>query len=260
MKRTVRDRLSRWKQSPRKWEVRYLASGVAAATGNLLKKHGAPGIDELLMPPIESMDVEILSDPDFRRSVDQVKELTCLDFARLANIWMLTRSAPSGLFLEVGSFRGGTARHICNAIPQNAPFYCFDPFETGGFEKLDPGDPVFKPTDFTETKYERVVALLASKQNAKAVRGFFPAAAEGLDLRNISFCHLDVDIYDATANSLEFLAPRLASKGMILVDDYGHRETPGVMKAVADFISAHPLFFVVPMFPCQALLLSKDLW
>jgi Methyltransferase domain len=261
MKKTLSERLLRWKASPHKWEIGYIASGTAKVARDMLHRDtDSQTQDKLLVPPIESTDVEILLDSEFLRSVNEIKELTCLDFARLANIWMLVQRAAPGLFFEVGSFKGGTARHICNAMPQDAPFYCFDPFEKGGFEGLGPDDSIFKPMDFTDTQYERVVLLLASKPNATVIQGFFPAAAEGLDLHDISFCHLDVDTYEATRNSLEFLAPRLAQKGIIVVDDYGHRETPGVVNAVADFLAAHPSFFVLPMFPCQAVILSKDLW
>ena len=48
-------------------------------------------------------------------------------------------------FLEVGAYRGGGALHILNAIgsrPQ--PFWCFDPFEGGGFEEITANDNYFR--------------------------------------------------------------------------------------------------------------------
>jgi hypothetical protein len=215
----------------------------------------------LLSPAIDIEYVAILFDPEFQSSVTQVKDYTCLDFARLANIWNLARLAGRGIFLEVGSYKGGTALHICNAIKhRHDDFYCFDPFEKGGFENLGDQDRCFKPSDFTDTRYEKVVKLLSGKPNARVIQGFFPAAAEGLDLRDIAFCHLDVDIYEATKKSLEFLAPRLATRSLIVVDDVDHRETPGVNKAVAEFLASHPSFLFIPMFPTQAVLLAKSLW
>lgn len=216
-----------------------------------------------LDPPVESEMMDILSYPAFRRSVSEVKDFTCLDIVRLANLWNLAQFAESGLFLEVGSFRGGTALHICNAVDDRggkARFLCFDPFESGGFEGLRDCDQAFKSTDFTNTRYDAVVELLAAKTYATAIQGFFPAAAEGLNLSQIAFCHLDVDIYEGTRQSLEYLAPRLAPRGLIVVDDFGHKECPGVRKAVTEFLAVHQEFQAIPMFPCQAVLLPKTLW
>ncbi|MGB7547412.1 MAG: class I SAM-dependent methyltransferase [Terracidiphilus sp.] len=215
----------------------------------------------MLTPAIEAEYVDILFDPKFRSSVAQVKDFTCLDIARLANLWTLVRMAGPGVFLEIGSYKGGTALHICNAMEDpDALFYCFDPFETGGFERIGDCDQAFKPTDFMDTQYAAVVKLLSSKPRAKAVQGFFPAAAEDFDLRNIAFCHLDVDTYEATRNSLEYLAPRMAPRGLIVLDDVDHRETPGVRKAMTEFVAARPSFLAIPMFPVQAVLVSKTYW
>jgi O-methyltransferase len=257
----LRKYLSHWKASPRKWEITYVWSGLK---GVLLAIFHRDRLDEtrkeLLTPGIDAEYVNILFDPEFKSSVAQVRKHTCLDVARLANLWNLARLAGPGIFLEIGSFQGGTALHICNAIAhRDATFYCFDPFEKGGFENMTDLDKCFKPNDFTNTRFESVVELLSSKPNAKVIQGFFPAEAESLELRDIAFCHLDVDIYDATRRSLEYLAPRLAPRGLIVIDDFGQTETPGVNRAVAEFLAGHPSFLLIPMFPVQAVLLPKSL-
>jgi predicted O-methyltransferase YrrM len=243
----IKPYLSRWKSSPRKWEFTYVWTGLrrilfAIFEGFRLRK-ARQELDrtrkELLTPDIEAEYVGIRLDPEFKSSVAQVKGFTCLEIARLANLWNLARLAGPGIFLEVGTFRGGTALHLCNAIRhRNAAFYCFDPFEKAGFESMSDLDKCFKPDNFTQTQFESVVKMLSSHPNARAVQGFFPAAAEGLDLRDIAFCHLDVDIYDATKRSLEYLAPRLAPGGLIILDDFHHLQTPGVNKAVAEFLAS----------------------
>jgi O-methyltransferase len=213
----------------------------------------------LLSPPIEPDEAEILFDPAFRASVNQVKDFTCLDIARLANIWMFVRQCGPGVYLEVGSYRGGTARHICNAMPQkDSTFYCVDPFETGGYEHVHDWEQ--KPAEFTDTRQHAVAALLSDKPFAHVVCGFFPPAIEPLDLQGVVFCHLDVNMYDATKKSLQYLAPRMERQSCIVVDDYGHRNTPGVALAVKDFLTACPDFLAFPIFPCQALLIPRHLW
>jgi O-methyltransferase len=258
----IEKHLSNWKSSPRKWEITYIGAGLKRVLITIFRRDRvAESRMELLTPVIEAEYVKILFDAEFKSSLAQVKDHTCLDVARLANLWNLARLAGPGVFLEVGSFRGGTALHICNAIAhRDAKVFCFDPFEKGGFENMNNEDHCFHPNDFTDTRFESVVGLLSSKPNAKVIQGFFPAAAEGLGLRDIAFCHLDVDIYDATRRSLEYLAPRLASRGLIVIDDFNHAETPGVNRAVTEFLEHHPLFILIPMFPVQAVLLPKSFW
>ncbi len=256
------ERLERWKSSSRKWDVGYIWHGFKGIVSTILQdRRYARNRGKLLTPVIEAEYVELLFDPDFKSSVAQVMGRTCLDVARLANLWNLVRLCGRGIFMEVGTFQGGTALHICNAIGRrDAPFYCFDPFEKGGFENMTDLDQAFKPNDYTSTRYQSVVDLLTARPNARVIQGFFPAAAGGLDLRDIAFCHLDVDTYNATRQSLEYLASRLAPRGLIVVDDFGHRETPGVNKAVGEFLAANPTFLMIPMFPVQALLVPKPLW
>ncbi len=171
--------------------------------------------------------------------------------------------SPNGwrrLILEVGTYRGGGALHICNALrDRNPQFFCFDPFEDGGFENIGHDDDLFQQDHFKDTRYDKVVKLLAVHRNASVVKGFFPAAAQGLDLSNIAFCHLDVDVYGATKDSLEFLSQRLAPRSFIILDDY-NRKVAGVKRAVEEFLETHPGFMVVPLFPSQGLLFSTDLW
>jgi O-methyltransferase len=258
----LRKHLANWKANPRRWGIKYILSRLK---GHLLSAIRAYRLSKvrrkLLIPEIDAESLDILFDPEFKKSVAQVKDICCLDIARLANVWNLARLAGPGIFLEVGTYQGGTALHICNAIEhQGASFYCFDPFEKGGFEKMTDQDKYFKSSDFTDTQYAEVVKLLSSKPNAKVIQGFFPAAAENLNLRDIVFCHLDVDVYEATKNSLEYLSTRLAPRGMIVLDDLGRLETPGVNKAVDEFLAAHPSFLLISMFPAHAVLLPKSFW
>lgn len=252
-----------WEAHPRRWQLRYVFSRIPAVIRHSLAREHSSALSTPLDPPVEVEYVNLLSDPDFSRSVAEVKEFSCMDVVRLANLWNMVRLAGAGTFIEVGTYRGGTALHLCNAIDtwhRGAPFYCFDPFESGGFVGMTSSDLAFKPTDFMQTDLKSVQQLLAHKSNALAVRGFFPEVAAEYDLGEIAFCHLDVDIYESTLRSLEFIAPRLASKGLVVVDDFGHQETPGVEKATLEFLSKNPTFLCVPMFPCQALLLPRSRW
>lgn len=261
----IKEHLSNWRSNPRKAQVGFIVSRiwrfVTVAAQNLF---GITRPHRGLHPRIETNYVTLLHEQAFESSVVQVKRYTCLDEARLANVWNAVKLAGDGIFVEVGTYRGGTALHICNAIDvyhqAGIKFYSFDPFEKAGFESLRPDETLFKIDEFTDTSYTAVVKLLAAKPNAQVVQGFFPQAAEPFDLRDIAFCHLDVDLYEATLKSLNYLAPRLAAKSVILVDDLGHVATPGVRDAVNYFLAENPSFLLIELFPHQGLLMPLELW
>lgn len=263
---------SNWRASPQKWQPWTFVRGASNVLRDFHDRHMASieaeaepefggtfvNHEKMLILGPQAGCIELLHDQEFAASCAQVKQHTLLDVARLANLWNLVRLAGSGTYLEVGTFRGGTALHICNAmLDRNSPFYCFDPFEKGGFQNMLEVDSPFSPAPFTATRFESVVELLSPMPNAKVVQGFFPDAVGDLKLDQIAFCHLDVDIYDATRKCLEYLAPRLTPRGIIVVDDYRDIETPGVEKAVSDFLVDHPSFVAIPLFPIQAALLPR---
>ena len=69
-----------------------------------------------IIKPMDPAHLEVLEDPVFQASVREVADLTMLDTARLANLWKLCKlSDPRGNILEVGSYKGGGALHLCGS-------------------------------------------------------------------------------------------------------------------------------------------------
>jgi hypothetical protein len=116
---------------------------------------------------------------------------------------------------------------------------------------------VFHRGDFATHTEEGVRALLRGR-NARIIKGYFPASVHEATLPKLSFVHLDVDVYHATKNSLEFLlAPGvLLPRSLIVLDDYD-RSVAGVNLAVREVIEAIPGTLAFPMFPGQALLIPN---
>ena len=86
---------------------------------------------------MDESHLEVLADHKFQASVDEVKNITLLDAARLANLWQLCRmSSPAGSLIEIGSYKGEGAIHISNSCPEPTIFVC-DTFE-GGDLPMDP--------------------------------------------------------------------------------------------------------------------------
>lgn len=207
--------------------------------------------DSKILKPIDVVNVQILEDIDFQRSVEEVKDRTLLDTPRLANLWQLCqRSNPNGAMIEVGSYRGGGALHLSNCCTKRKIYIC-DSFL--GFEALDEKlDVLFKPSMFLNSRVEDVERLFAGKnRDYEIVAGFFPSCCKRLS--PLSFVHLDVDIYKATKESLNYLAPLMLPQSYIVLDDYC-RGAHGVDQAVEEFLAQHSAWRVLPMFPSQGVL------
>ena len=207
--------------------------------------------------PLHADHVAVLGEPAFIASCKEVRHLTLLDSARLANLWTLSRMCDrEGAFIEVGSFRGGGALHLSNSDPDRRIFVC-DSFAS--FEELDPElDTGFGMHMFTENRRDDVAELFSTRgRDATVLAGFFPASAEGVDIGALSFAHVDVDVYNATKDTLEFIRPLMTARSMIVLDDF-RRGAKGVDSAVAEFVAEHPEWLAVPIFPAQGLLLSRS--
>lgn len=210
----------------------------------------------VLLKPLDVIGVELLGDKAFQTSCAEVYDLTLLDTPRLANLWQLCRETdPSGNILEVGVYKGGSALHLANSSPDRQIFAC-DSFT--GFAALDEHlDHAFDKKMFKDTSRKAVEQRFASRnRKIKVIQGFFPESCASKDLGPISFVHLDVDIFEATRDSLNWLADKLMKRSLIVIDDYS-RTADGVNKAVQGFIETHPGWMVLPLFPSQALLIPK---
>jgi hypothetical protein len=213
-----------------------------------------------IIKPIDPSNVEILGDPSFQKSVQEVANLTLLDTGRLANLWKLSRlTDPKGNIIEIGSYRGGGALHLSNSSPERRIIVC-DSFRS--FEKLDPSlDQSFHQEMFKDTDKQSVARLFSSRKRAfEVIDGFFPASCAGKTIAPVSFVHLDVDVYKATVESLNYLEEQhiLMEKSFIVLDDYD-RNAEGVNRAVAEFTASHKHWIAIPLFPSQCLML-KDSW
>jgi len=205
--------------------------------------------------PIDAHGIEVLAHADFQASCRQVAGRTFLDTPRLANLWQLSRlTDPAGALCEVGSYRGGGALHISNACPGRRIYIC-ESFERS-FTRLDPQlDSSFHAELFTDNVRAEVEALFAGR-DYRILDGFFPDSAQGIDeaLPPFSFIHLDVDVYESTRDSLEFLRGRLLPRSLIVLDDYVRR-ADGVVRAVTEFTGKNRGWSAFPLFPGQGLLI-----
>jgi hypothetical protein len=81
---------------------------------------------------------------------------------------------------------------------------------------------------------------LVGFENYQVYKGWIPERfLEVADL-TFRFVHIDVDLFEPTRDSLEFFYPRLASGGILLLDDHGFSTCPGATKAADEFFADKP--------------------
>lgn len=208
---------------------------------------------------IDTKGVELLADAEFQASCEMLGNTTLLDTPRLANLWMLCRiTDPTGAIAEIGTYRGGGALHLSNCCPERLIVVC-DPFSQENFERLDPElDKIFSHGQFPGAS-EQEVRNLFRHRRARIIPGYFPDSVRNSPLPKLSFVHLDVDVYEATRRSLEFLlmGQVLCDRSLIVLDDY-NRKADGVLKAVKEVLEIASGTSVFPLFPGQALIVPSS--
>jgi O-methyltransferase len=94
--------------------------------------------------------------------------------------------------------------------------------------------------DFNEFSDRTARAVLAAFPFARVVKGWIPDGFVAVGPERFRFVHIDVDLYDATRDCLEFFYPRLVPGGIVFFDDYGFEGTPGARRATREFFADKP--------------------
>ena len=98
--------------------------------------------------------------------------------------------------------------------------------------------------------FRRVSSLVKPYGFVKLHKGWIPGVFDGVDVGEVCFATIDVDLYEPTRDALAFIYPRLTRGGMLFFDDYGYNCFPGAKTAVDEYLSkAFPpqLFIENPM-------------
>ena len=154
--------------------------------------------------------------------------------------------ALEGNVIECGVFRGGSLVEIASRVRElesDKKIYGVDTFEGHPFQSEEdvPADGcvVHRPGLFADNHLERVQKCL-KEEGFTNVTLFKGLVGEVLPQRfgeaKFCFAHLDLDLYLSTRDALTFIAPRLVSGGIIVFDDYGGYDSPGVTRAVNEIL------------------------
>lgn len=169
---------------------------------------------------------------------------------------VLDRSLP-GDFAECGCWRGHSSYMISWLIAQarqSRQFHIFDSFEGGLSNKSDEDKGLLATVEpeavaaqkqaFYSTE-EEVSRALSSFDFVTLRKGWIPERFSDVAEKSFALVNLDVDLYEPIRDSLVFFFPRLVPGGVIVVDDYGTTDWPGVTIAVDRFLAQHqPAFYI----------------
>lgn len=180
---------------------------------------------------------------------------TYLGLERLYTLWqVLIQSPVNVIHVEVGVYRGGSAKFISEALSwrqSSSILYACDTFS--GHAEIERGkDGRHQIGDFSGVDRQEVAAYLSERGNVQVVVGSIMEKADEIPNGSIGLLHIDVDVYPATKFCLDRFSSRVC--GAIVVDDYGFTTCPGVKEAVDEFIAAHSGWKLFHLLSGQALL------
>ena len=165
-----------------------------------------------------------------------------MDNALYARIYILRQLAkhqsivnPNLHFAETGVYAGMTmffTAEFCNK----------------SFVGIDSWEGVSEPGEF-DTEYFKTVKLksemawaknnLSRYSNIELKKGWIPEIFKGIEDKQYSFVHVDVDLYEPTKESIKYFWPKIVSGGVLICDDYGSYKTEGSRKAVSEAFEIH---------------------
>jgi O-methyltransferase len=200
----------------------------------------------------------------------KVREFTATSTERLSGlvsgVQYVTKNKIPGAFVECGVWRGGSmmaaALTLIRCGDTSRDLYLFDTYE--GMSAPTDADVMFdgqRAEDILKEKppaegfgnYWCVAGLEDVKRNLYStgypkeklhfIKGKVEDTVPAQAPSDIAVLRLDTDWYESTAHELEQLYPRLAKKGVLIIDDYGH--WLGARKAVDEYFAKQafrPLF------------------
>lgn len=146
-----------------------------------------------------------------------------------------------GDFLECGVLKGFSSyllRSLEDKLFKNTinNYFLIDSFE-GLSDILEEDKPI--DTNFPQHKkgdlsidIKEVEILFKKFKNMHLIKGWIPKVFELLDENNkYKFVHLDVDLYQPTIDSLDYIYDKVVKGGIIITDDYQSPLFPGNQKA-----------------------------
>ena len=167
---------------------------------------------------------------------------TLVSTDRLCNLIKYSQLvAPlKGYMASFGVYMGGSLEVLAKYNP-TVDIFGIDSF--AGLPKENESIDFHREGEFSEgVNYHNIAGYFKMLyNNVRIVRGFSPDVFKYFDNNvRFSFVEIDVDLYQSVLDGLDFFMPRMLKGGIIIIDDYKVRSTPGSEKAIDDFFEDHP--------------------
>jgi O-methyltransferase len=168
----------------------------------------------------------------------------------IANLELSLRAGSiAGSIVECGTWRGGMIAGIADLMGVSREYYLYDSFEGLPIAKDIDGEEAMKwQSETTSDRYfnnctasideaKKVIALSKATKVHFRKGWFHETLAASPPVGSIAILRLDGDWYESTMSCLTYLFPRVAEKGIIIIDDYYTWD--GCSKAVHDYLSSN---------------------
>ncbi len=179
--------------------------------------------------------------PSFRQSLSPEAlantMLPTLKIYMLLSLLKQTRTL-GGAVLEAGVWNGGSARLMADyldSIGSDKQLWLLDTFE--GYDAVDGQKDGVLPAkgQMQGRSIDDVKALFANtKSQVHFVKGTIPGTLGAIDTTEISFAHIDVNLYEPTRQATEFCLERMPRGGIVMFDDYNWPATYGAKQGIDD--------------------------
>jgi O-methyltransferase len=157
----------------------------------------------------------------------------------------------NGCLVECGVWRGGMIASITEVMGINRNVYLFDSFEGLPQATIDDGEtaiahqknttgPDYFDNCKAEIEFSQKAMKISGAKNPHFIKGYFENTLPEFSFpEEIIILRLDGDWYDSTMQCLDNLYDKVASGGLIIIDDYYYWD--GCTRAIHDFLSKRKL-------------------
>jgi O-methyltransferase len=215
--------------------------------------------------PREGLE-DIFVDIEFMRIYETVLMYTMTSPQRLYSLYksveyIIQNNIP-GDFVECGVWRGGSSMTIALTLKKmnvsDRKIYMYDTYEgmsepsendsdiygnkadtmLNTVQKIDKEENIWCYASLGDVK-QNIFSTGYPENNIVFVKGKVEDTIPGIIPSSIAILRLDTDWYESTLHELNHLYPLLVSRGVLIIDDYGHWE--GARKAVDEYIQQNKL-------------------
>ena len=200
-------------------------------------------------------------DADFDRIFLAAHPYSLLSWAQGWTLFRAVTRAPVGAIAELGVYKGGSAMMLAAADPARH-LHLFDTF-TGHpavWHRAHDRPGSHSPGSLGDTSVVEVAQRLTGMgAQVELYPGTFPLSFKDCIEDRFAVVHIDVDLWASAKAGLAIFGEALVPGGILVMDDFGTDECPGVKEAVMEYLDLYRERFIVSLtvYPTYQAILQK---